>query len=389
MMQPRLCLCLSAILLAVGAARARADAIDEQLAAIAKVGPMGAGNRDAALAWRGLAAAQADDMTRLLAALDDATPLAANWIRAAVDTVAERQINAGKPLPTSELEAFALDTSHSSHGRRLAYEWLARADAGAPDRLIPQMLGDPSLEFRRDAVARLIAEGDRSLAAEQKDAAREAYQQALAAALDLDQVKQLAESLKGLGVDVDMNRHFGFITDWKLIGPFDNTDMKGFAVAFPPESDVSLDAEHPGKSAAVKWFDHATDHELGEVDLNKAITTEQGVTAYALAEFYSDEARPIDIRLASVNANKVWLNGELLTANEVYHTMAEMDQYIAHGELRPGTNVILLKICQNEMTESWAKVWKFQCRVCDEVGTGVLSTDRKPAKPAAPAEESR
>ena len=42
----------------------------------------------------------------------------------------------------------------------------------------------------------------------------------------------------------------------------------------------------------------------------------------------------------------------------------------------PGTNVILLKICQNEQTESWAQDWEFQLRVCDGLGTAVLATNR-------------
>jgi hypothetical protein len=35
------------------------------------------------------------------------------------------------------------------------------------------------------------------------------------------------------------------------------------------------------------------------------------------------------------------------------------------------------------MTVEWAQDWKFQVRVCDGLGTAVLSTDRGPPKPAA------
>ena len=37
-------------------------------------------------------------------------------------------------------------------------------------------------------------------------------------------------------------------------------------------------------------------------------------------------------------------------------------------------NVILLKICQNELQEKYADPWKFQLRVCDTAGTAILST---------------
>jgi hypothetical protein len=49
-----------------------------------------------------------------------------------------------------------------------------------------------------------------------------------------------------------------------------------------------------------------------------------------------------------------------------------IDQYRAQAKLQPGTNRLLLKICQNEQTEDWAQRWSFQLRVCDSTGTAVL-----------------
>ena len=57
-----------------------------------------------------------------------------------------------------------------------------------------------------------------------------------------------------------------------------------------------------------------------------------------------------------------------------------MDQYVSTGVLKPGRNVILLKVCQNEQDQSWAQDWKFQLRVCDATGTAVLSRDRDKEK---------
>jgi hypothetical protein len=109
----------------------------------------------------------------------------------------------------------------------------------------------------------------------------------------------------------------------------------------------------------------------------------KGAITYAFAEFISAEDRPVDLRLGCINANKVWLNGELLTANHVYHSNTSVDQYIAKGKLKKGRNTILLKICQNEQTEVWAQDWKFQLRVCDQIGTAVLSVDRPLGQTAA------
>jgi hypothetical protein len=107
--------------------------------------------------------------------------------------------------------------------------------------------------------------------------------------------------------------------------------------------------------------------------LNEAIAKEKSVVAYARAEFYSQREQPAELRLGSLNATKIWLNDKLVADNEVYHALTKMDQYIGKGVLKPGKNVILVKICQNEQTEDWAVDWKFQLRVCDAAGTAIHS----------------
>jgi hypothetical protein len=57
-----------------------------------------------------------------------------------------------------------------------------------------------------------------------------------------------------------------------------------------------------------------------------------------------------------------------------------MDQYVSPAVLRPGRNVILVKVCQNEQTQSWAREWSFQLRVCDATGGAVLSSGRPSIK---------
>ena len=54
------------------------------------VGPEGEGNAAAAKAWQTLTKADAKALPAILAAMDGASPLAANWLRGAVDTIAGR-----------------------------------------------------------------------------------------------------------------------------------------------------------------------------------------------------------------------------------------------------------------------------------------------------------
>jgi len=349
--------------------------VAELTATIRKIGPQGRGNAEASRAWEELARQNAGALPEILAGMDGAGPLAINWMRSAAEVVADRSAQRGDKLPLERLEAFIRDRAHEPRARRLAFELLAQQDKQAAARMVPSFADDPSVELRRDAVVQMLAEAQ--AAVDQKDSsAGDKFQHALTAARDPDQVRAAHEALQKLGRKVDLARHFGFITAWKVIGPFDNTGKKGFAVEYPPERKVELDAEYDGKAGRVRWSDHVTSHDYGQVDLNKAIGKHMGAAAYALSFFESEAARPIELRFGAGNAMKVWLNGQLLHTAEFYHANVSMDQYVARGELRPGRNVILVKVCQNEQTEDWAQDWEFRLRVCDRAGTAILSSDR-------------
>jgi hypothetical protein len=364
-------------LMAGGLAMAQSEDLAPLLKTLREVEREGKGHRAASQAWSELTRqCDAHQLPAILAAIDGASPLAANWLRAAVDTVAERQMQKQGKLPIAELETFLGQKQHDQRARRLAYEWIARNDSTAPDRLIPRMLDDPSLELRRDAVARVLTAAEQALAAKDDELALATYRQALVSARDLDQVKVVTEALKKLGHPVDLAHHFGFVQDWQLVGPFDNRQGQGFDTAYPVEAAVDLSANYTAQSGTLRWTLHHADDEYGFVDLNMALGKQMAVVAYAVAEFQSDRRQPIELRLGSESANKIWLNGKLLSSAEVYHANGTMDQYVGRGELQPGRNLILLKICQNAQTEAWAQDWKFQLRVCDSTGKAVLATDR-------------
>lgn len=106
---------LLALLLTSPAAGADTAAL---LARLKAVGKEGAGNAEAGKAWKELVQAGPEELPAILAALDDADATAANWLRAAVDAVAERALAAGRPLPKEQLEKFVRDTRHAGPARR-------------------------------------------------------------------------------------------------------------------------------------------------------------------------------------------------------------------------------------------------------------------------------
>jgi hypothetical protein len=343
--------------------------VSSLLIRIKTVGREGQGNVEAIKAWQELVKQGPAALPAVLTGMNDADPTALNWLRAAVETIADQAISTKQPLPADQLELFVKDTKHSGASRRLAYEVLQRIDPSASTRLIPGMLNDPSQELRRDAVELAIKEAG---ALTDPAATTSALQKAFAAARDRDQVDAIAERLKKLGVEVDLAKHFGFVRQWMLVTPFDNRGGVGFAAIYPPEKGVDLSISYDGKEGTkAAWKESVSTDPYGWVDLNKVIGPLKGTVAYAYTVIDSPTEQAVQVRAGSPNALKMFLNGKQIFFREEYHHGSRTDTHVGKGVLKPGRNELMLKVCQNEQTESWAQEWKFQLRICDDIGGAV------------------
>jgi hypothetical protein len=309
--------------------------------------------------------------------------VAANWLRAVVDTIAERALAEQHSLPAAAMESFVRDIHHDAAARRIAYEWLERIDSTAPNRLLPDMLNDPGQELRRAAVDAVQKKND-----------PESLLTAFNAARDIDQVDQLARKLADRGVSVDVPAHLGFVQRWRLLGPFDNRSGRGFAVAYPPEASIDLHASYLGMNGSrIGWKDVSVTDAPGKVDLGKMAKVDanailgkhMGAVAYAFATIESSRAQAVEIRVGTPNALKLFLNGKEICSREEYHHNGRLDTHVARGHLRSGRNELLVKLCQNEQADAWAQEWAFQLRICDAIGGAVpFSASPMPAVAAEP-----
>ena len=148
--------------------------------------------------------------------------------------------------------------------------------------------------------------------------------------------------------------------------------MKGYAVAYPPESELDLTAVYDGQLDTVSWQNIATDDDYGIVNIAEQIENYRGSVMYAVTTFRSAEERDVEFRLGTPNAWKLWLNGELMFEREEYHRGTRMDQYRVPVSLRSGENTIMLKVCQNEQEQKWAQKYEYQLRVSDSSGAAIL-----------------
>ena len=356
--------------------QAQESSTKNAITAIREVGKEGQGFDRAIPAAKQLRSLSADKIAMLLDGLADANPIAENWMRGVVFDVVRKSGSA----PIKTLEDYVSDTSKNPAGRGLAMELIQKQSPKRAEKLISTFLDDSSLPLREMAVEQLINRAKKA-AKNDPDSAKSQYQRALASARHPIQLSRVVESLRKLGdEDVSLGKAFVMITEWKSLAPLNNADGVGYDEAYLPEKEfaktgsVKLDGEYKGKSGPIRWQDASATGDEGAVDLAAAYNKEKGAVSYVFTEFESENAIAALARLTSKNANKVWINGELVMENEVYHSGSTIDQYVSEFKLKKGTNRILLKLCQNEQEEPWAQDWQFQFRITDRLGKALRSS---------------
>ncbi len=338
------------VLLVVGPPLSAAD-LDASLRVINAVGKEGTGNAVATKAWAELVKAGPDALFPILNAIADDKPTSANWLRTAVNAIAENQSGAGGKFDATKLTEFVNDTKKSATSRTITFELLRTQDPVAAKALLPKFLNDSSLDLRRAGIADALPK-------EPKASEIPMLQTLFAAARDKDQVESIAKELEKLKEPANITKHYGTITQWALSDVFDNTDELGFQKVYAPETS----ADHKG------WKRTQSSATYGTIDLNVAIEKKMHTVAYAAADILADAETPAEIRLASQNAIKVFLNGKEVFGREAYHHGNKMDQHVAKVTLAKGKNTILVKACQNDQPYQWTQVWGFAARICDSTG---------------------
>lgn len=382
------------------AARGQTAAPSSDLAAVLNVGPAGAGHAAGRAAAARLSQLPSEQITTLLDGFTEASPLGKNWLRVIASSVADNG-----EFPRAALLAFLADRQHDQDARHLAFQLLVAQEPDSLPQLIEGAETDPSLPIRHLAIARLLERAEKQIEAKESEAAVASLRLALAEGRNPDQLKAAAGSLEKLGQPVDLANELGMLRDWWALGTYNNKDSQHFATAYLPETVYANTGRLPSAwladqapirdadaQAATQVAHRLTsDDSLGMVNLNPAFANAKDAVIYAYVEFEvdpeyfaknaaADGSRVAQARLGCITANKVWVNGALAIANEVYHSGTRIDQYIGECNLKPGLNTVLIKVLQNAQTEPWAQDFQFQFRFTDLTGAGL---DIRATTPAA------
>ncbi|OYP31100.1 hypothetical protein [Rhodopirellula sp. MGV] len=354
-----------------------------------------AGSDDAASrAIKELEVIPSDQIAVVLNGFDEASERGRNWLRGLAADVADNG-----DFPKQELSSFFADRAGDKDARYVAYQLLVQHDPASKAELLANAESDPSLPVRFLKIQMLLDDAAR-LKDDQPDKAKSELQRVVKHGRSAKQLEQAVDRLKELGVDVDLADALGLITDWLVIGPFDNTDSQQFETAYTPEQRYlesgspiqtlpgEANASEKGKAGqAVQWQQIGSDDKLGMVDLNAPMANAKDAVAYAFcrftvsndADFSNANVLPAEARLGCINANQVWVNGKPVISNNVYHSGTRIDQYVSPCELQAGENTVLIKVLQNAQTESWAQDYEFQFRLTRRDGSPIEVTVVEPS----------
>ncbi len=176
------------------------------------------------------------------------------------------------------------------------------------------------------------------------------------------------------------------ITDWMIIGAFDNTSACGYNTQFPPELEYSPAAVYTGKfgSPAV-WTKVNALRRDRWIDFNHYFAYDYAVF-YANNFVYSPVKQRILFRVGTSGSLKAFLNDELVLSAQDENNN-DLDTYIASTELQQGWNRVLIKCGYSEISKC-----NFMLRITDQNGTAIpdLAVSLEPrqytAKPNAHTE---
>ncbi len=228
--------------------------------------------------------------------------------------------------------------------KRLVLAGLAEIPDLEALRLTEPMLAEPAIQLEAAKAATKIAA---ALPYAQAGPAEAALEKVIAATTDADARKGAEAALKEIQAGAD------YIVAWQAAGPYYQAGKEYnelFDIVFPPEASnaqgVKWQAMPLGPDAKRPWV----------MDLLKAFGGEQRV-AYARTWVHCDQAQPARLELGTDDGVKVWLNGQVVHANNTFRGLEPSADKV-NVTLNAGWNPLLLKVTQ--LNQGWGFCVRFR-----------------------------
>jgi tetratricopeptide (TPR) repeat protein len=164
----------------------------------------------------------------------------------------------------------------------------------------------------------------------------------------------LARALDRAGKKEEADREYarsGYVRQWRVIGPFDNISLSGFAKVFPPEQEIDFSKSYPGQDdMTLRWYDLAAVSRDGTCEVSTSLGNAEATVFYAATAVYVEQACPVVMCYKPSGASHLYLNGQPVFYDEVYRSYLQYveDPFRIPVQLQPGWNTLLVKLADDE-----------------------------------------
>lgn len=142
-------------------------------------------------------------------------------------------------------------------------------------------------------------------------------------------------------------KQIGAISDWKVVGTFQNISASGFDKDHPPIHAKNDDDSYTDKvGAPVKWFSLPTIRNDQWVDFSYLFHYE-GSIMFAQTFINSPQTQDVVLRIGTSGSLKVWLNDKL-AKTDAEETNNDVDTYLLKIKFSKGFNRLLLQVGESE-----------------------------------------
>ncbi len=234
---------------------------------------------------------------------------------------------------TIDLYKKAMELAGDATEKKRVLSGLAAAKSPAALAMAAQYLDDVTLHLEAESAAVQIAQ---VTAASDPQRTREVLQKVIQGTKN-DTLRQRAQQILD-----QAGRFEDYVIAWQVSGPYAKENVDG-----PGLFDVPFAPEQEGQQAAWRLVSAGTNEEqpwLIELEKDPALNGENRV-AYLRTRVWSPNEQKAQLELGSDDGVKVWLNGQLVHANNAVRP-TECGQDKAPVTLKKGWNPLLVKLTQ-------------------------------------------
>ncbi|MCL2823428.1 MAG: hypothetical protein FWD57_05495, partial [Polyangiaceae bacterium] len=147
----------------------------------------------------------------------------------------------------------------------------------------------------------------------------------------------------------------GFVSQWMVIGPFDNEGRGGLDRVFEPEANIdkALDPSvpHEGKERQVRWRSIPDVFPFGWLDFGDLVRPSERVCAYASTFVRNRNGGPgqASVWLGATGSFRAFWNGEEVVSDSVYRVL-DAERFGTTVEVKSGWNRLVVKVCGDSVS---------------------------------------